>query len=79
MFCPSLEMIDFQGSAEGVRPSVKHRTKISGWPGPNNRAELDALLWLTPFSGYSAFLTTRNYYDTFCKLVSTTETRIILA
>ena len=42
----SLELLGFEG---GIRPSLKHRRKILDWPTPQNRAELDAFLWLTPF------------------------------
>ena len=49
MFSDNIELLGFQGNAEGLRPSIKHRTKIQDWPTPRNRAELDAFLWLTPF------------------------------
>ena len=49
VFADSLEMVGFQGNAEGLRPSIKHREKIINWPTPTNREELDAFLWLTPF------------------------------
>lgn len=45
----NLELLGFQGTAEGLRPSLKHREKVINWPTPTNRAELDAFLWLTPF------------------------------
>lgn len=49
VFGGSLELLGFHGSADGLRPSIKHREKIQTWPTPANRAELDAFLWLTPF------------------------------
>ena len=49
IFAEDLELLGFQGNAEGLRPSLKHREKIQQWPIPTNRAELDAFLWLTPF------------------------------
>ena len=48
-FSNSLEVLGFQGSAEGLKPSIKHQDKIRNWPVPTNRTELDAFLWLTPF------------------------------
>jgi len=45
----NLDLLGFQGTPEGLRPSLKHREKIINWPNPTNRAELDAFLWLTPF------------------------------
>ena len=49
MFTDSLEMVGFTGSADGLRPSVKHRQKAMSWKEPTNRAELDAIIWITPF------------------------------
>ncbi len=49
IFGSNLELLGFQGNAEGLRPSLKHREKIRNWPIPTNRIELDAFLWLTPF------------------------------
>ena len=49
LFSDSIEVLGFQGSAAGLAPSSKHRDKILNWPAPQNRAELDAFLWLTPF------------------------------
>ena len=49
MFAESLEVLGFEGSAAGLRPFIKHKEKIKNWPTPANRAELDAVLWLTPF------------------------------
>ena len=49
LFSGGLELLGFQGSEEGLRPSLKHREKIRNWPTPRNREELDAFLWLTPF------------------------------
>ncbi len=36
----NLELLGFQGTPEGLRPSLKHREKIINWPTPTNRAEL---------------------------------------
>ena len=49
LFMSSLELLGFEGNSNGIRPSLKHREKISNWAVPTNRAELDAFLWLTPF------------------------------
>ena len=49
VFTDSLEMVGFTGSAEGLRPSVKHRERAMGWKEPTNREELDAIIWITPF------------------------------
>ena len=49
IFSENPELLGFEGSANGLRPSLKHRTKVQEWPTPRNRAELDAFLWLTPF------------------------------
>ena len=49
VFMDSLEMVGFTGSAEGLRPSVKHRSKILEWEEPKTREDLEAFLWLTPF------------------------------
>ena len=49
VFTNQLDVLGFQGSADGIRPSIKHREKVENWPTPTNRAELDAFLWLTPF------------------------------
>ena len=48
-FADSLEMVGFQGSAEGLRPSIKHRERIRNWPTPRTKDELDAFIYLTPF------------------------------
>ena len=48
-FMSSLEILGFTGSAEGIRPSVKHRTAVMDWREPANREELDGFIWLTPF------------------------------
>ena len=49
VFTDSLSMLGFEGNGEGIRPSVKYRTKILEWPIPQNRKELDGFIWLTPF------------------------------
>ena len=49
MFADSLEVPGFQGNGSGLRPSTKHKEKITKWPVPSNRAELGAFLCLTPF------------------------------
>lgn len=49
VFKSSLEAVGFEGSKEGIRPSIKHREKIRDWLNPTNREELDGFLWLTPF------------------------------
>ncbi len=36
-------------SAEGLKPSQKHKEKITKWTIPSSREELDSFLWLTPF------------------------------
>ena len=43
-----MDVLGFE-SANGLRPSLKHRAKVQEWPTPTSRAELDAFLWLTPF------------------------------
>src|SRR5437762_9342352 len=48
-FVRTLELIGFMGSPDGLRPSIRHRDRILNWPIPENREELDAFLWLTPF------------------------------
>lgn len=48
-FVCTLELLGFEGSQGGLRPSAKHRRKIEDLPIPKNREELDAFLWLTPF------------------------------
>lgn len=40
----NLDLLIFQGTPEGLRPSLKHREKIINWSVPTNRAELDAFL-----------------------------------
>ena len=45
----SLRTLGFTGSAEGLRPSVKHRERAMNWKEPTNREELDAIIWITPF------------------------------
>ena len=49
LFANNLEVLGFQGSAEGLRPSLKHKGKIQSWPTLTIRSELDAYLWLTRF------------------------------
>ena len=49
LFASNLELLGFEGDSRGIRPSLKHRRKILDWPVPQNRMELDAFLWLTPF------------------------------
>ena len=49
VFTDNLSMLGFEGNGEGIRPSVKYRTKILNWPIPRNRKELDGFIWLTPF------------------------------
>ena len=49
VFTDSLEMVGFTGGADGLRPSVKHRQRAMTWKEPTNRAELDAIIWITPF------------------------------
>ena len=49
VFAENLELLGFQGNAQGLRPSLKPRQKVQDWPVPTTRAELDAFLWLTPF------------------------------
>ena len=48
-FTDKLEILGFEGTGDGLRPSQKHRERVEKWPVPTNRAELDAFLWLTPF------------------------------
>lgn len=49
MFTDTLEMVGFTGSAEGLRPSIRHRERAMSWQEPTNKEELDAIIWLTPF------------------------------
>ncbi|KAJ6125848.1 Ribonuclease H-like protein [Penicillium samsonianum] len=49
VFESSLEAVGFEGSREGIRPSLRHMEKIKDWPTPTNREELDGFLWLTLF------------------------------
>ena len=44
LFSHSLDLLGFQGSAEGLKPSQKHKEKIINWPVPANREELDGFL-----------------------------------
>ena len=48
-FSDILEIVGFEGGPNGLRPSLKHRERIRNTEIPQNRAELDAFLWLTPF------------------------------
>lgn len=48
-FDDKLDILGFEGTGEGLRPSSKHRDKVKNWATPKNREELDAFLWLTPF------------------------------
>ena len=45
----SLKLLEFEGGALELRPSVKHRKRIMNWPTLTNRQELDAFIWLIPF------------------------------
>lgn len=49
VFTDSLEMVGFTGGVDGLRPAAKHREKAMSWKTPTNRAELDAMIWITPF------------------------------
>lgn len=49
VFTDHLDLLGFRGTEQGIRPSSKHRNKVTNWPVPRNREELDAFLWLTPF------------------------------
>lgn len=48
-FMDTLELLGFEGSHGGLRPSAKHLNNIEQMPVPTSREELDAFLWLTPF------------------------------
>ncbi len=48
-FDDKLDILGFEGTTEGLRPSTKHRDKVKNWSTPKNREELDAFLWLTLF------------------------------
>lgn len=45
IFADSLEVLGFEGSAAGLRPSFKHKDKIQNWPVPTTEPSL------TPFCG----------------------------
>ena len=48
-FDEKLDILGFEGTSTGLRPSTKHRDKVKNWSTPTSREELDAFLWLTPF------------------------------
>src|SRR5437868_11497722 len=48
VFVKTLELVGFMGSPEGLRPSVQHRDRILNWHVPQNLAELDEFICLTP-------------------------------
>jgi hypothetical protein len=48
-FFPSLEFLGLEGNLTGLRPSLKKRDQILGWPTPQCQEEVEAFLYLTPF------------------------------
>ena len=49
MFADSLEMVGFTGSAEGLRPSAKHRQRTMQWKEPTNSTEKEEVADQTEF------------------------------
>ena len=48
-FFTSLDVIGFSATANGLRPSNKHRNRVALWPRPQSRQEVEDFLYLTPF------------------------------
>jgi hypothetical protein len=48
-FFPSLEFLGLEGNLTGLRPSLKKRDQILGWPTLQCQEEVEAFLYLTPF------------------------------
>jgi hypothetical protein len=48
-FFPTLEFLGLEGNTAGLRPSLRKREQISGWPTPQSQEEVEAFLYLTPF------------------------------
>lgn len=48
-FDGKLDILGFEGTGKGLRPSSKHRDKVKNWAIPTNREDLDSFLWLIPF------------------------------
>ena len=49
IFTDSLNLLGFTSGPGNIRPSIKHHEKILNWPIPQNWAQLDGFLYLTPF------------------------------
>lgn len=48
-FNDKLDILGFERTDEGLRPSTKHRDKVKNWATPTNRKDLNVLIWLTRF------------------------------
>jgi hypothetical protein len=48
-FFPTLEFLGLEGNTAGLRPSLRKREQILGWPTPQSQEEVEAFLYLTPF------------------------------
>jgi RNase H-like domain found in reverse transcriptase len=48
-FVKSVELLGFEGSEMGLRPALRHRSKVMDWPTPTCKEEVEAFVWLTPF------------------------------
>ena len=49
VFTDQFDFVAFIGEKNGLRSLMKHRKRIRHWPTPTTQAEVEALLWLTPF------------------------------
>ncbi|KAF3931381.1 Protease [Dactylella cylindrospora] len=48
-FVERAECVGFEGSASGVRPSIRMRTKLAEWPHPTTPDELESFNYITPW------------------------------